>query len=456
MMATYKRKDGQEHPSWKFGIFQIRLPFIHLKIELPEIIQGFALFAIGLSVIPLLETYVGFTYEAALAVAIIYLFTMLMGPVVGVPLVPGFITPAIPLVVIFLGNFEPGPEAIKAMVALQLMVAIIFLVLGITGLGEKIVVLLPNSLKGGILIGAGIASIHTEIIEGGRLANTPISLIIGVIIVFFIMFSKTFQTLYQRNAFAKIIGNFGIMSAIIVAVVVGWLTKEYASPTIEWGFVVPNLSELWAHTPFVVGFPDLKLLMIAFPTALISYIIAYGDIVVGTALLDSASKQRDDEKVTISFINMYITTFIRNAIHALFAPHPGLAGPIFTAGSATVLERYKYGRNAMDSIYSGSVALILGMLVANFLLPLVTLFQPFLPIALSLTLIVTGYLSISIGIEQLTNNVERGVAGVMAIVLFTYGATYAIVAGVLLYLIIERNAFKNLDKVDQRVLEKPS
>src|SRR5699024_8024621 len=177
---------------------------------------------------------------------------------------------------------------------------------------------------------------------GGRLANTPISLIIGVIIVFFIMFSKTFQTLYQRNTFAKIIGNFGIMSAIIVAVIIGWLTKEYASPTIEWGFVVPNLSELWLYTPFVVGFPDLKLLMIAFPTALISYIIAYGDIVVGTALLDSASKQRNDEKINISFINMYITTFIRNTIHALFAPHPGLAGPIFTAGSSTIIERYKY------------------------------------------------------------------------------------------------------------------
>lgn len=449
-MAIYKRKYGKEHPSWKFGIFKIRLPLIHLKIELPEIIQGFALFAIGLSVIPLLETYVGFTYEAALAVAILYLFTMLMGPVVGVPLVPGFITPAIPLVVIFLGRFDPGPEAIKAMVALQLMVAIIFLFLGITGLGERIVVHLPNSLKGGILIGAGIASIHTEIIEGGRLANTPISLIIGVIIVFFIMFSKTFQTLYQRNPIAKVIGNFGIMSAIIVAVIAGWLTKEYAAPVIEWGIVVPNLAELWIHSPFVVGFPELKLLMIAFPTALISYIIAYGDIVVGTALLDNASKHRDDEKVQVPFTNMYITTFIRNAIHALFAPHPGLAGPIFTAGSATVLERYKYGRSAMDSVYSGAATLIVGMIIANFLLPLVTLFQPFLPIALSLTLIVTGYLSISIGIEQLTNNVERGVAGVMAIVLFTYGASYAIVVGILLHFIIEKNAFKN---IDQKVLE---
>lgn len=453
-MAILKRKDGTEHPSWKFGIFQIRLPFIHLRLEVPEIIQGFALFAIGLSVIPLLETYVGFSYEAALVVAIIYLFTMLMGPVVGVPLVPGFVTPAIPLVIIFLGNFEPGPEAIKALVALQLMVAVIFLILGITGLGKTIVTKLPNSLKGGILIGAGIASIHTEIIEGGRLANTPISLIVGVLIIFFIMFSKSFQSLYRINPFAKFIGNFGIMSAIIAAIIIGWLVKEYPLPVIQWGFVTPNFSELWKFTPFTVGFPELKLFLIAFPTALIAYIIAYGDIVVGTALLESASKHRKDEKVVMSYTNMYITTFIRNLIHGLFAPHPGLAGPIFTAGSATVLERYKYGRGAMDTIFSGAVTLMLGMILANFLLPLVTLFQPVLPIALSLTLIVTGYLSITIGIEQLTSNMERGVAGITAIILFTHGAAYAIVFGIVVYIIIQADFIKTDVKAHDQAIDK--
>ncbi|ARK28879.1 solute carrier family 23 protein [Halalkalibacter krulwichiae] len=437
-MAIYKRKDGEEQPYWKLGPFQIRLPFVHFRLETPELIQGFVLFSIGLAVIPLLQNYVGFSYEAALAVAIIYLITMLMGPVMGVPLVPGFITAAIPLVIIFLGNFEPGPEAIKALVALQLSVAFIFLILGITGLGRIIVTKLPNSLKAGILIGAGIAAIHGEIVEGGRLANTPISLIVGTLVCFYVMFSKSFQNLYKKNKIARIIGNFGIMPAIIVAIVIGWTTREYPAPTVEWGFVVPNLAELWSFTPFVVGFPSLSIVLMAIPTALLAYIIAYGDIVVGSSLFKKASEYRKDEKVDLSLSNMHTLTFIRNFIHALFAPHPGLAGPIFTAGTASVMERYKYGRNAMDSIYSGTASLILAMLFANILLPLVSLFQPVLPIALSLTLLITGYLCISIGIEQLKNNTERGVAGVMAIVLFAYGATYGLVIGIILYWIIQK------------------
>ncbi|MFC0558351.1 solute carrier family 23 protein [Halalkalibacter alkalisediminis] len=439
-MALYKRKDGEEQPFWKLGPFQIRLPFVHFRLETPELIQGFVLFSIGLAVIPLLQNYVGFSYDAALAVAVIYLITMLMGPLMGVPLVPGFITAAIPLVIIFLGNFEPGPDAVKALVALQLSVAFIFLILGITGLGKVIVSKLPNSLKGGILIGAGIAAIHGEIIDGGRLANTPISLIIGTLVCFYVMFSKSFHHLYKSNKIARFIGNYGIMPAIIVAIIVGWVTREYPAPAVEWGIVVPNFAELWSFTPFVVGFPSLSIILMAIPTALLAYIIAYGDIVVGASLFQKASEFRKDEKAHLSLSNMHTLTFIRNFIHALFAPHPGLAGPIFTAGTASVMERYKYGRKAMDSIYSGTASLIMAMLLATVLLPLVTLFQPVLPIALSLTLIITGYLCISIGIEQLKDNTERGVAGVMAIVLFAYGATYAIVIGLVLYLVIQKTS----------------
>ncbi|MBU8908302.1 solute carrier family 23 protein [Desertibacillus haloalkaliphilus] len=439
-MAFYKRKDGEEHPHWPLGPFQIRLPFIHYRLETPEIIQGIVLFAIGLTVIPLLENYVGFSYEAALAVATIYLLTMLIPPLMGVPFVPGFITAAIPLVIIFLGNFEPGPEAVRALIGLQLSVAVIFLLLGITGLGKMIVTKLPNSLKSGILIGAGIAAILGEIEAGGRLATTPISLIIGTLVCFYLMFSNSFQQLYNKGRIAKVIANFGIMPAIIVAIIIGWASREYQTPTIEWGFVIPNFPELWNYTPFVVGLPDLNIILLAIPTALIAYIIAYGDIVVGTSLLDRASEKRNDEKVPVSISNLHTLTFFRNFVHALFAPHPGLAGPIFTAGTASVMERYKYGRKAMDSIHSGTNSLLIAMFISTITLPLVTLFQPVLPIALSLTLILTGYLCISIGIDQVKTPAERGVAGVMAIVLFAYGAAHALIVGLILYFLIQKKS----------------
>ncbi|WP_209125006.1 solute carrier family 23 protein [Alkalihalobacillus sp. BA299] len=439
-MAIYERKDAGEQPYWKLGPFKLRLPLIHYRIELPEVLQGFIIFAVGMGVIPLLQTHVGMSYEAALAVFIIYSFTMILPSLLGEPFVPGWITPAVPLVILYLGDFELGPEAVQALVALQLLVAVIFLILGVTKLGSKLVEWLPKSLKGGILIGAGLAAITGEIQSGSRLIETPITLIIGSIICFYLMFSVSFQALYKRNKWAKLIANYGIMPAIILAIIIGWVTKEYPLPNIQWGFTVPAFAEMWSYTPFVVGFPSLDVFLIAIPTAIIAYIIAYGDIIVGTTLMKRADEVRKDEKVDFNVDRLHFITFIRNIIHAFIAPHPGMSGPVFTAGLATIIERYRFGRKAMDSIFSGSGTFVIAMAVAVFLLPLVTLFQPVLPVALSLTLILTGYICITVGVEQIKTPAERGVAGIMAIVLSIYGATYGLLVGVVLYFIIERSS----------------
>jgi hypothetical protein len=61
-----------------------------------------------------------------------------------------------------------------------------------------------------------------------------------------------------------------------------------------------------------------------------------------------------------------------------------------------------------------------------------------LPIALSLTLILTGYICLMVGFEQLNSNAERGIAGTMGVVLAVYGAGWGLAAGATLYLLIER------------------
>lgn len=73
-----------------------------------------------------------------------------------------------------------------------------------------------------------------------------------------------------------------------------------------------------------------------------------------------------------------------------------------------------------------------------FVLPLVSFFQPVLPIALSLTLLLTGYICLMVGLEQLENNTERGIAGTMGVVLAVYGAGWGLATGAILYLLIER------------------
>ena len=214
------------------------------------------------------------------------------------------------------------------------------------------------------------------------------------------LFSLSFKKLSAKNKLARFLSNAGIVPALLIAIAIGWGVGEYKLPNIEWGINLPAFGEMWNYLPFTVGFPDIGLYIAAIPTAIIAYIIAYGDIVVGGALMDRASKNRDDELVDSNTNRIHIITGVRNLLHAFFAPYPGLAGPIWTAITATVAERYRNGRDAMDSIYGGAGTFWIAGFLALFILPLVTVFQPVLSIALSLTLILTGYLCITIGIDQ--------------------------------------------------------
>jgi len=209
-------------------------------------------------------------------------------------------------------------------------------------------------------------------------------------------------------------------------------------PDVRWGITAPAFGEMWNYLPFTVGIPEAKVFMLAVPTAVIAYIIAFGDIIVGQSLMQRADELRPDEVIENNIDRVHLVTAIRNALHAFFAPYPGLAGPIWTAVAATMAERYKYGRKAMDSIYSGAGTFWITGFIALFMLPLVSFFQPVLPIALSLTLVLTGYICLMVGFEQLSNNAERGVAGTMGVVLAVYGAGWGLATGAVLYLLIER------------------
>ncbi|WP_201604144.1 solute carrier family 23 protein [Psychrobacter submarinus] len=435
------RKYGEEQPYWPAGPFKIRLPFIHYRWEIPEMIQGLFMFVVGLGMIPLLEQYLGMSYDAAIAFCVIAGFLYLLPVTLGIPLVPGWITPAIPIVLLYLQAFEPGPAAVQAMFVLQLEVFIIFIVLGITGFGNRLVNFIPNSLKAGIIIGAGIAALMGEIKVGGRIEATPISLIIGAVISACVLFSVPFKHIMQHNRFARILANLGMISGMLVAMVIGWLVGEYPLPNIEWGITNPDFDAMTEFLVFNVGVPDISVFLFAFPTAMIAYVIAFGDILVGKALSERVDSIRPDEKIETNITRIHVVTGIRNGLHALFAPWPGLAGPLWTAAHATLAERYALGRKAMDSIYSGGGTFWWTGLIALFILPLVTFFKPVLPIALSLTLLLTAYICIMVGIEQLKTSAERGVAGIVAVTLAMPAAQstiYAVAIGVVLYLLIER------------------
>ncbi len=395
------------------------------------------------------------TEDGALAFCVVAGVGYLLPALMGVPLVPGWITPAIPVVLLYLQNFEPGPEAVRAMFALQLEVFIIFLVLGLTGLGNKLVTLIPNSLKSGIIIGAGIAAMMGELKTGGRIDATPISLLIGSIVSAYILFSLSFKHIVETNRFAKMISNFGMIPGMLIAMGIGWAVSEYPLPDIEWGITEPNFALMMNYLVYNTGMPSADMFLLAIPTAIIAYVIAFGDILVGFALCKRVDHLRQDEKIELDVTRVHIVTALRNGLHALLAPWPGLAGPLWTAAHATVAERYALGRKAMDSIYSGGGTFWITGLLAIFVLPLVSVFKPVLPIALSLTLVLTAYICIMVGMEELKNSAERGVAGIVAVTLAMPDAkatVYAVVIGLTLYWLIERPNAAQRSKRDLSII----
>tara|TARA_R110002094_G_scaffold207268_2_gene177653 strand:- start:3357 stop:4598 length:1242 start_codon:yes stop_codon:yes gene_type:complete len=400
--------------------------------------------------VPLLQQYLGLPYEVAIGYVIVCAFGFMLPALLDVPMVPGWITPAIPVVLMFIGDFEPGAEAIQALFAVQFVVFAIFFLLGVTGLGSRLIQMIPNSVQAGVIMGAGIAALIGELEEGGRLASTPISITIGAAISIFLLFSVACQKWISEYRWVKQIANYGILPGMTVGIFVAWGIGEYPLPDIEWGFTSPDFAGMWNYLPFTVGFPSLEVFALAIPTAVVAYIIAFGDILVGRSLMERADKMRPDEKIDYSVSRVHLVTALRNLLHAFLAPYPGLAGPIFTAGTATIAERYKYGPKAMDSIFSGAGTIMIAAFIGIFFLPLVTLFQPVLPIALSLTLVLTGYICLMVGMDRIQSPAERGVAGTMAVIMAIYGAGWGLAAGLFLYLVVEKSNFFGRERtVDQ-------
>ena len=72
------RKITNEVPYIPCGIFKIRLPFLHYRIETTEFIQGLVLGVTALSAVPYLETYMGIPYELAWSIVILDCFLYML------------------------------------------------------------------------------------------------------------------------------------------------------------------------------------------------------------------------------------------------------------------------------------------------------------------------------------------------------------------------------------------
>ena len=445
-MSYWKnREEGKENPAINLGIFRIRFPFIHYRFEWPDYFQGLIMCAVDLAAIPLIIELLGMPFEAAMAIVILNGFFYLLHHLLGDPVVPGWITPAIPIIFVYIETFSVGPDRVKALMAFQFMLGLLSVFLGTTKLATKIIRLIPSAIKSGIIIGAGIAAITTVFKTGGRFDIFPYTITISVSIAFYLIYSQHFHQNKEKYRLLNLINKLGIFPIILLAVFIAPLFQETKWPQIEWGFSNPDFNLLISnYTIFGVGLPSISMFLTAIPTVFATYIILFGDVLQGKAILEEAESLRGDEKIDYNSNRAHIIFGGRNSIMSFIGPDVTMCGPLWAAMHVVIVERYKQGKKAMHSIIGGSGSFRWGTNTGLLLLPIVSLVKPVLGVALALTLIIQGFVSVRIGVMESKSQKDLGIAGVTAALLVVKGATWAFSVGILLvFLLYGKNFFKD-------------
>jgi len=414
-----QRNDGDVQPGIKWGPFTMRIPLVHLRFSLPDMLQGFAVAgATGLALVPYFVALLGLSFEEAVVMAMIHsLLISFSWMLFGDPYAPGWLTPAIPFVVAFItapAYLGDHVSQFQAMTALSLNFAAILVFLGVTGLGSKLIKIVPNVFKGGIILGAAIAA-FMRVTKDGDVANVfqsaPIAGTLGVAVCLLFAFSKPLQALALRNKLlAKILG-FGLLPGFIIAGTVGYFTGEF-NYNIRWEILDVSAAtiSLWEKaSPFMIGWPSVDTFIASFPLALITYILFFGDLVTGNEMIEQSQKQREDEKLDINSSRAHMATGIRNALMGVMAPFFSTQGVLWTGIQVVLLKRWTQGKDSLNSIYDsiGSFYLF-GIPFLFILLPLVTLLEPLLPVALAVTLILTAFACATLALAIVDDATERG------------------------------------------------
>lgn len=429
-------------PGWHWGPFTARIPFLHTRLLWPEFLQGmFVAAATGLALVPILTSMFGLTFEQSVAMALIHSTLIVSATIVfGEPYGAGWITPALPLVLGFVAISWADPsQRFQAMTAITLdFVALVF-ILGITGLGGRLMNWLPAVLKAGLILGAAIAAFKRVFIDDAEkfLLVQPISTTVACAICLLLMFSAPLIRLRAKHKPIAILAALGLLPGFLAAAIIGPLVGE-VQYDIQWGWLIPPVGELWDKvSPLAIGWPDADMFIKGLPIALIGYVLLFGDLITGNAVIAEGQKHRPDQPIDINTNRSHLSIAIRNAIMAIFAPFFPTQGALWTGVHVVIVERWKQGKQAVDNLHSGIQSYyVMGLPVLFLALPLLTGLKPLMGIALSLTLVLTGFACAYVAMAIPRDNTERGTALLIAmgLALFSPWVGLAIAVGATLLL----------------------
>lgn len=444
-MSARNITNKKELPYIPLGPFQWRIPGIHYRIEKVEFFQGIILGATALSSIPYMTDCLGLPYELAWSCVIIEVFLYMLHGWLGDPVVPGWITPTLPFTLVFLEGFEQGPERIQALIAVQLLVAFLFIFMGITKLADRFVRLVPASVKGGILLAAPITVIQGQLAEGSQLMIAPVATLVGTFLLAFLSFSPFCEKKRKTIKILDVMAKYGNLFPYLLAMLIGILLKELSYPELELGTIIriPDFGEIFNTVSiFAVGVPSLSVFLKAVPLALICYVLAFGDFVTSETLVKEAQESRNDEHIDFNSSRSNLISGLRNFILGIFAPFPPLAGPLWVGMTVSVAMRYREGEKAMKSLIGGMSSFRMATFLSVILIPIVSFMKPIMGVGSAITLLFQAYVCARIGMEYCKSNTDKSIAGVMAAVLAFKGSGWALLVGILMNLALSNMDFQ--------------
>ncbi len=439
---SIKREYGGIQPGIPLGPLTLRLPFIHYRFEWADYIQGLLMCTVCLSIIPVLTNNLGMSFEVALAIVILNGTLYLAHVTFGDPVVPGWVTPAIPLLVAYCMTFDAGVERMQALIAFEMTFGLFCILLGVTGLAKKFISLIPNAVQAAVLLGAGFAAIMLVFKPGEGLKSFdsyPWTIIICIGLAYYLLFSDHFKKIRRNHKVLWYLANLGMMPALALAVFVGPLVGEIPWPQYNTEiFTNPDFGTLWRDFTIMgaIPVPPLKMFFTGIPMVISAYIVVFGDVIQSQALLDDAQKYRPDENVNYDPNRSHIIFGARNVIMSVFGPDISMCGPLWAAMQVVICERYKHGPEAMESINGGAGSFRWGTWTGYFIAPILATVKPILGVGLASTMLIQGYVSVRIGVLKARSFNDLGIAGVAGAILATRGAAWGLGAALLLTALI--------------------
>jgi hypothetical protein len=428
--------------SW--GPFTLRIPFIHIKFRAGEFFQGMVISgATAFAAVPV-AMGLGLSFEEGVALSFVAGSLIASGPIFfGEPMAPGWITPALPIVIAafatkgqFNGVYDPA--TFQFMAAMCIEFTLLVFILGSTGWGKKLIQIIPNGLKAGIILGAALAAFYQVFVtDMDKLMLQPISMAVAIVLCVITTFSDPFKKLAEKNIFFKKIGSLGLLPGFILAGLVAFLLKEVTFD-IQWGFQVPDVVALFNKTsPLVIGFPSLPMYLEALPLVIIGYTLLFGDLITATEVLNDGQKSRPDEPLDINLDRSHLSIAVRNFLGLLVNPFFPTQGALWTGVHVVVVERWKKGPKEMPSIFDGLGSYyLMGLPILYFTLPFITLMKPLMQMALTLTLILTGFACAYVAMAIPKKNTEMASALLIAVFITFFSAWVGLLVGILLSILV--------------------